>query len=84
MSLEILKKELESALMITEWSPSTAELKEIAKRLKEFRGEATESNIAKIVLDVVGSYEKAAFEGADNSDLTTLLLLATKTASNDD
>jgi hypothetical protein len=79
MSLEILKKEIESALMITKWSPSTEELAEIAERLKNFKGEATKSNIAKIVLDVVDSYECIALEGVDNSDLTTLLLLATKT-----
>lgn len=79
MSLEILKKEIESALMITKWSPSTEELAEIAKRLKNFKGKATKSNIAKIVHDVVGSCECMDLEGADNSDLTTLLLLATKT-----
>lgn len=84
MSLNILKNELESALLITKWSPTERDLKEIAKRLKEFRGKPTKTNIESIVLDVVGSYEAVTLEGEDNSDLTTLLLLATKTASSND
>jgi hypothetical protein len=84
MSLDVLKKELEAALLITDWSPSTAELKEIAIRLKAFKGIPSKANIGNIVLEVVGSYEAMALEGVDNSDLTTLLLLATKTASSDD
>jgi len=84
MSMNTLKKELESALLITEWSPTDNELKEIAKRLKEFRGEPTKSNIGKIVLEIVGSYQAICMEGVDNSDLTTLLLLATKLVSSDE
>lgn len=84
MSLNILKKELESALLITKWSPTDRDIKEIAKQLKEFRGEPTKTNIERIVLGVVGSYEAITLEGEDNSDLTTLLLLATKTASSND
>ncbi len=84
MSLQILKKELESALLITNWSPSNDELREIARKLREFKGEANEANISKIVLNVVGSYESISLEGVDNSDLTTLLLLATKTDTSDD
>jgi len=84
MSLNILKNELESALLITKWSPTEKELEEIARRLKEFRGKPTKANIGKIVLDVVGSYEAITLEGEDNSDLITLLLLATKMASNND
>ena len=84
MSLKKLKNEIESALMITEWSPTESELKEILKRLKEFQGEATKSNIENIVLNVVGSYKALSLEGEDNSDLTTLLLLATKMVPSDD
>jgi len=84
MSLNILKNELESALFITEWSPTERNLKEIAKRLKEFRGKPSKNNIENIVHDVVGSYKAINLEGEDNSDLTTLLLLATKTASSND
>jgi hypothetical protein len=84
MSLNNLKKEIEAALMITKWSPTESELKEIARRLKKFEGEPTKSNIEKLVLDVVDSYEAVSLEGVDNSDLTTLLMLATKTTSNND
>ncbi|HDZ9500522.1 TPA: hypothetical protein RUZ94_003442 [Vibrio cholerae] len=84
MSLQILKKELESALLITSWSPSDADLKEIAKKLREFEGQPNKGNISSIVLSVVGSYESISLEGVDNSDLTTLLLLATKTDASDD
>ncbi|EHJ9977319.1 hypothetical protein VPH80_004644 [Vibrio parahaemolyticus] len=84
MSLQILKKELESALLITSWSPSDADLKEIAKKLREFEGQPNKGNISSIVLSVVGSYESILLEGVDNSDLTTLLLLATKTDASDD
>ncbi len=84
MSLDILKKELEAELLITNWSPSRAELREIAKRLKEFDGTPSKSNVELIVHDVIGAYEAMTLEGVDNSDLTTLLLLATRTASSDD
>ncbi len=84
MSLQILKKELESALLITSWSPSDADLKEIARKLREFEGKPNKGNISRIVLSVVGSYESILLGGVDNSDLTTLLLLATKMDSSDD
>lgn len=84
MSLDALKKELEVKLLITDWSPSTAELEEIAIRLKAFKGVPSKANIGKVVLEVVGSYETIGLGGVDNSDLTTLLSLATKTVSNND
>ncbi|OEE28165.1 hypothetical protein [Aliivibrio fischeri] len=84
MSMQILKKELESALLITCWSPSNDQLKEIAKQLRAFKGKANKENISKIVVGVIGSYESMLMEGVDNSDLTTLLLLATKTDASDD
>lgn len=84
MNLNILKKEIESALSITKWSPTDNDLKEIAKQLKEFQGKPIKSNINKIVLDIVGPYESPCLEGEDHSDLTTLLLLATKAASSND
>lgn len=84
MSLDKFKKKLEADLLITEWSPSTAELREIARRLAAFNGDPSKSNISRVVLEVVGSYEAMFFEGVDNSDLTTLLLLATKTVTSDD
>ncbi len=84
MNLDDLKKELEKTLMITSWSPTTLELKKIAEKLKEFKGKPTKPNISTLVLDVVDSYHAVALEGIDNSDLTTLLLLATKTVNSND
>lgn len=81
MNIGTLKAGLESALMISEWSPTDGQLLEIAKKLKDFKGEPTKSNVAKVVLDVVGSYKAKTLEGVDNSDLTTLLVLATKVDS---
>lgn len=81
MSLNDLKKELEAALLITKWSPSDEQLKLIANRLKSIKDRQdrpTKSEIEEIVLGVVGSYEALLLKGIDNSDLTTLLLLATK------
>jgi hypothetical protein len=84
MSLNILKKEIERELLITKWYPTEDNLKEIAKQLKEFQGKPTKHNIEKLILGIVGSYESVCLEGVDNSDLTTLLLLATKTVSIND
>lgn len=78
MSIHEFKTKLESALMIIKWSPTDAQLYEIAKKLKEFKGSPTKANISKIVLSVVNTYEARVFEGVDNSDLTTILILATK------
>ncbi|MCG3740679.1 hypothetical protein [Vibrio cincinnatiensis] len=78
MSIENLKKELETALLITDWSPTEADLNEIARRMKVLGSSATKGDIEEIVYDVVGPYECMLMEGIDNTDLTTLLLLATK------
>lgn len=79
MSTENLKKELEAALLITDWSPTEVDLNEIAIRIKSLGGSASKADIEKIVYDVVGPYECMMMEGMDNTDLTTLLILATKT-----
>lgn len=79
MSMENLKRELEAALLITDWSPTEDELREISQRIKGLGGSASKADIEKVVYDVVGSYECMALGGVDNTDLTTLLLLATKT-----
>ncbi len=84
MSIQLLKKELESALLITSWSPSDDQLRDIAQKLREFKGKPNKVNISKVVLSVIDSYESMMLEGVDNSDLTTLLLLATKTDTSDD
>jgi hypothetical protein len=79
MSMENLKRELEAALLITDWSPTETDLNEIARRIKSLGSSASKTDIEKIVYDVVGSYECMMMEGIDNTDLTTLLLLSTKT-----
>lgn len=79
MSTENLKKELEATLLITKWSPTESELHEIARRIKSLSSATSKADVEKIVLDVVGSYECVSMEGIDNTDLTTLLLMATKT-----
>jgi len=79
MSMENLKRELETALLITDWSPTEGELREIAHRIKRLGSAASKIDIEKVVHDVVGPYECMFLEGVDNTDLTTLLLLATKT-----
>lgn len=81
MSAENLKKELEAALLITDWSPAESEIREIARRIENLKGIASKADIEKIVHDVVGSYECMIMEGVDNTDLTTLLLMATKTTT---
>ena len=81
MSTVSLKKELEAALLITDWSPTETELREIAKRIDKLKGTASKADIEKIVGDVVGPFERMVMEGVDNTDLTTLLLLATKTTA---
>jgi len=84
MSFINFKSELESILMITDWSPTEKELIEIATFLSESEKELSKNDVEKIVYDVVGSYESILLEGVDNSDLTTLLKLATKTVSDND
>lgn len=79
MSTENLKKELEAVLSIIDWSPTDSDLLEIARRIKDLNHTASKDDIEDIVRDVVGSYESMLMEGVDNDDLTTLLLMATKT-----
>ncbi|ELL0573397.1 hypothetical protein Q6U63_002724 [Vibrio fluvialis] len=84
MSIENLKKELEAALLITDWSPTEAELNEIARQMKSLGSSASKGDIEQIVYEVVGPYECMIMEGIDNTDLTTLLLLATKVTKSSD
>ncbi len=78
MNLQKFKTQIELALTITKWSPTDNQLLKIAQKLKEFQGKPTKLDITEIVSSVVDDYEIMALEGLDNSDLTTLLLLATK------
>ncbi|MDP2128309.1 MAG: hypothetical protein Q8K97_13130 [Pseudohongiella sp.] len=81
MSTENLKKELEAALLITDWSPTVSDLREISRRIKSLKGTVSRTDIETIVCDVVDSCEYGVMEGVDNTDLTTLLLMATRTNS---
>ena len=84
MDILIFKKAIESALLITNWSPTDSHLREIANRLAGFLGVPSKENVASIVLGVVENYEAMLLEGIDNSDLITLLNLAKKVSSEDD
>lgn len=77
MNILDFKKELELKLLITKWSPTESQLFEILKRIKGFSGKPDKFDIEKIVDDVVGPYEVMLLSGVDNTDLTTLLRLAT-------
>lgn len=78
MNISALKDELELALRITEWSPTEEQLLEIARKLNDLKGKPSKSDINRVVLQVVGSYKAILLDGIDNSDLTTLLMIATK------
>lgn len=84
MNINTLKNELESLLLITDWSPSKKQLQLIAERIKNLGENSNRRDVEQVVYDVYGSYECMMLEGFDNSDLTTLLLLATKIDSNND
>lgn len=81
MDVNNFKKELETILSITDWSPTESNLHEIARRIKSLRNTISKADVEKIVHDVVGAYECKFMEGLDNTDLTTLLRLATKVTS---
>ena len=83
MSLNEFKNELESKLLITEWSPSDEQLRSIANNIKQLGYSPRKSDVEKAVLDVVGSYQGLVLEAIDNTDLKALLLLATKVLEND-
>jgi len=80
MEIIYFKKELETLLLITNWSPTEANLIEIAGRIQKISDLGSKHDIKTIVSDVIGPYECMMMEGIDNTDLTTLLLLATKMA----
>ncbi len=79
MSTENFKKELESTLLITNWTPTEGNLQEISQRISKLKGDVSKTDVKGIVHNVVGSYECVEIEGVDNTDLTTLLRMATKT-----
>lgn len=78
MTILDLKKEIEAALLITSWSPTGSDLREIARKIREKKGSLTRGELEVIVSGVVGSFTHAMMEGVDNSDLITILMMATK------
>ncbi|MBP6437605.1 MAG: hypothetical protein KA288_09425 [Paludibacteraceae bacterium] len=78
MNIMNFKKELEAVFLITDWSPTESNLHEITRRIKDLRSTASKADVEKIIHDVVGPFERILMEGVDNTDLTTLLLMATK------
>ena len=84
MSLNNFKNEIESILMITEWNPTTEQLRSIAREIKLLGSSPNKAEIERVVLNVVGSYESICLEGLDHSDLSALLLMATRVQNNND
>ncbi|WP_312627207.1 hypothetical protein [Scandinavium sp.] len=84
MNIIAFKQEIEKTLLITDWSPSNRDLVNIAITIQQTKGFISKTGLEKIVLDVVGSYDASIMEGADNTDLTTLLQMAMRIDKNDD
>lgn len=78
MTIFNLKREIEAALLITNWSPTDSDLREIARKIRKKNGSLTRGELEEIVSSVVGSFTHAVMEGLDNSDLITILMMATK------
>ncbi|MGK0270650.1 MAG: hypothetical protein ACI88H_001297 [Cocleimonas sp.] len=78
MSIVNFKNEIESILLITDWSPSESDLYEISEKIKVSSSALTKQKLEEIVYSVVGSFEQMILGGVDNSDLTTILMMATK------
>lgn len=79
-SLAQFQKSLEISCRIARWSPSDSDLKEIARRISIFRPDSP-SDAASIVNKVCPNTLFSVMEGLDNSDLRTLLALATAAAT---
>ncbi len=79
-SLLEFKRCLQSSCSIAHWSPSDSNLREIARRLDRSRPKSR-ADAARIVIEVCPGTIFAVMEGIDNSDLRTLLALATAAAT---
>ena len=83
MALKEFKNALEKHSNIHRWSPSDAQLKKIALEIKAriASGQTiNQSDLQGIITACVKDTVFVLFEGVDNADLKTLLLLATKVA----
>ena len=83
MSISSLKLHLERYCKVASWSPTPAQLLEIAIAIREQAQSAkplTVSRLQTIIIEKSPGVRFHLLEGADNSDLATLLVLAKNTA----
>ena len=83
MNLNLLsfKATLETICRIRKLDISDAQLKSVAQKIKTLAAQKESinaSDVQNIILEVVPTISVMALEGIDNSDLKTILLLATK------
>lgn len=79
-SIDLFKSELERNLKIVEWSPTDGDIAYIAKKIAT--GEAqSHTEIVHLVLEVFPGTLWLNTEGIDNSDLKSLIQLATLSAN---
>lgn len=79
-TLTDFKAELERTLRIVAWNPSQQDLRTIASQVACLRTNSRHE-IARIVVEVYPNARFLSLEGLDNSDLRTLLALATAAAT---
>ncbi|TPG73746.1 hypothetical protein [Pseudomonas mandelii] len=77
MDLQALKSYIETAFKFVGWHPSDKQLQEIARRIRTSQP-LTQEALVEIVEDVSPHHTVWAVEGIDNTDLDTLLMMATK------
>jgi hypothetical protein len=77
MDLQALKSYIEKAFNFVGWHPTDKQLQEIARRIRTTQP-LTQQALAQIIEDVSPHHTVWALEGIDNTDLDTLLLMATK------
>jgi hypothetical protein len=79
MEFEELKSHLKASFKVIGWEPTDDEMREIAQKIRENKPK-TVPELWEIVQSVRPFGLQHAFEGADNTDLNLLLLMATKLA----
>lgn len=79
MEFDNLKLHLQASFQVIGWEPTEDEMREIAKQIREKKPRTVEE-LGKIVQSVRPFGLVHALEGADNTDLNLLLLMATRLA----
>lgn len=79
MAYEQLKRLLQVSFELIAWEPTPDELKEIARRIRAEKPQTTDE-LGKIADSVHPFGLQAMFEGITNTDLDTVLLMATRLA----